>query len=116
MEAAGTPLPKEAMPEFTFIVGAAGKSIAKTASKEDKATITVDPKKDPPTIDNLHESGGTKGKTQYGIYKLEGDKWTVCMTRPGVEESDRPKDFGTKDTMNVLFVFERAKKAKKKKG
>jgi hypothetical protein len=38
------------------------------------------------------------------------------MTRPGVEESDRPKDFATKDTMNVLFVFERAKKAKKKKG
>ena len=29
------------------------------------------------------------------------------MTRPGVAEGDRPKDFTTKDTANVVFVFER---------
>ena len=37
------------------------------------------------------------------------------MTRPGVAESDRPKNFTTKDTANVLFVFERVKEEKKKK-
>ena len=71
--------------------------------------MSVDPTKNPRTIDNLHESGTHKGKKQLGIYKLEGDKWTVCMTQPGVADSDRPKGFATKDTSNVVFVFERVK-------
>jgi len=113
MEANGALLPKDSTPAFTFIVGANGKSIAKTPQGDEQATITVDLKKNPKTVDNLHESGASKGKKQYGIYKLEGDKWTVCMTRPGAAESDRPKDFATKDTANVVFVFERQKDDKK---
>jgi uncharacterized protein (TIGR03067 family) len=80
---------------------------------ETGATISVNPGKDPRTIENRHESGPSKGKTQYGIYKLEGDKWTVCMTPPGAEASGRPKDFATKGTTNVVFVFERVKAVKK---
>ena len=113
LEAGGKPLPKEAIPEFTFIIGADGKSTGKMAKSEYTATITVNPKKDPKTIDNLHESGAQKGKKQYGIYKLEGDKFTVCMTPPGSAEGDRPKDFTTKGTTNVVFVFERVKADKK---
>lgn len=109
MEAGGTVLPKESTPSFVFTVGPNGKSNAKTPQHDDQATISVDPAKSPRTIDNLHESGASKGKKQYGIYKLEGDKWTVCMTKPGAEESDRPKSFSTKDTGNVLFIFERQK-------
>src|SRR6185369_5670841 len=95
MEAGGQALPKNSLPEFIFTVGAGGKATAKFGQQEDQATITVDPGKNPKTIDNAHESGATKGKKQYGVYKLEGDKWTVCMSQPGVAESDRPKDFGT---------------------
>ena len=113
LEAGGKPLPKEAIPDFTYIIGADGKATGKMAKSEYTATMTVNPKKDPKTIDNLHESGAQKGKKQYGVYKLEGDKWTVCMTRPGVAESDRPKDFKTKDSTGVLFVFERIKENKK---
>lgn len=113
LEAGGQTLPKDSIPEFTFTVSANGKSTAKTAQSEDQATIAVDPKKTPRTIDNAHESGMYKGKKQYGIYKLEGDKWTVCMTAPGAAESDRPKDFTTKGSANVLFVFERIKEDKK---
>ena len=50
---------------------------------------------------------------QYGIYKLEGDTFTVCITPPGKTEVDRPKDFSTKDSNNVIFVFERVKEEKK---
>lgn len=113
MEAGGMSFPKESVPDFTFIVAADGKSIGRSPASEYQATITVDPTKSPRTIDNLHESGAQKGKKQYGIYKLDGDKWTVCMTRPGVAEADRPKDFATKDTANVVFVFERLKEDKK---
>jgi uncharacterized protein (TIGR03067 family) len=113
MEAGGKELPKDNLPQFTFIVGPDGKSTARTAQGEERATITVDPKKTPRTIDNRHESGAAKGQKQYGIYMLEGDRWTVCMTRPGAAESDRPKDFNTKGTANVVFVFERVKEKKR---
>ena len=73
MEAGGKPLPKESVPDFTFIVAANGKSIGKSPQSEYQATITVDPKKSPRTIDNLHESGDQKGKKQkYVVYAREG--------------------------------------------
>jgi uncharacterized protein (TIGR03067 family) len=109
LEAGGKALPKEAIPDFTYIIGADGKATGKMAQSEYTATMTVNPKKDPKTIDNVHESGEQKGKKQYGVYKLEGDKFTVCMTPPGRAEGDRPKDFTTKDTTNVVFVFERVR-------
>ena len=113
-EAGGKPLPKESIPAFTFIVGANGKCTARFGQTETTATITVDPGKDPRTIDNRHESGASKGKTQYGIYKREGDRWTVCMTPPGSAADSRPKVFETKNTTNVVFVFERVKEGKKR--
>jgi len=113
VEAGGKPFPKDSVPAFTFVIGADGKSKGQSPGKEYQAKITVNPQKKPKTMDNLHESGDQKGKTQYGIYKLDGDRLTVCMTPPGGAEGDRPKDFMTKDTANVVFIFERGKKDKK---
>ena len=112
-EAAGKPFPKDGIPAFTFVIAADGKATGKTPQDDLSFTITVNRKKNPKTIDNLHESGDQKGKRQYGIYKLEGDKFTVCMTPPSNAEGNRPKDFTTKDTSNVVFVFERVKEDKK---
>src|SRR5262245_21324225 len=55
---------------------------------------TVDPEKSPKTVDELRVSGPLKGTTCYGIYKLEGDTFTVCYafaanSRPGVFESKK---------------------------
>ncbi len=113
LEAGGKPLPKEAVVDFTFIVGGDGKSIGRAPKSEYQAKVSVDPKKNPKTIDNAHETGQHKGKMQYGIYKLEGEKWFVCMTAPGAAEGDRPKSFDTKDSKNVVFTFERIKEEKK---
>src|SRR5262245_6172152 len=98
LEVGGVPLPKEPVPDFTFISGADGECTGKMVKSEYRATISVDPKKNPKTMDNAHEAGASKGKKQYGVYKLEGDKLTVCITAPGGAEADRPKDFNTKDT------------------
>jgi uncharacterized protein (TIGR03067 family) len=113
MEAAGKPWPKDAVLNFTMDIGADGKSTGKLPEEEFHFTNSVNPQKTPKTIDISHVSGEQKGKKQYGIYKLDGDKWTVCVTPPGSAESDRPKDFNTKDTTNVVFVFERVKGDKK---
>jgi uncharacterized protein (TIGR03067 family) len=114
IEAGGKSFPKEFVPPFTFTIGADGKATGKTPKGEYDAKISVDPSKKPRTIENMHETGDHKGKKQYGIYKLEGDKFTVAMTAPGAEEKDRPKDFmTTKETPFVIFIFERVKDEKK---
>ena len=113
VEAVGKPFPKDAIPAFTMVVAEDGKSTGQTPKGEFRFTMTVNSKKNSKTIDILHESGEQKGKRQYGVYKLEGDKFTVCVTPRGSAEADRPKDFATKDTTNVVFVFERVKEDKK---
>ena len=114
VEAAGKPLPKDGLPAFTMIIAAGGKSTGRMPKNEFQFTITIDPEKSPKTIENLHLSGDQKGKKQYGIYKLEGDTFTVCMSRAGAAEGDRPKEFSTKDSTCVVFVFERIKEGKKR--
>lgn len=113
LEANGMQLPKEAVPDFTFTVGADGKSNGKMPKGEYESKLSVDPKATPKTIDNAYETGPHKGQKQFGIYKRDGDKWTVCMTPPGAAEKDRPKTFDTKGTTNVVFVFERVNDDKK---
>lgn len=72
LEAGGRPLPTESVIDFTFIVGADGKSIGKMGATEYQSQISVDPTKNPMTIDNAHQTGTHQGKKQYGIYKLDG--------------------------------------------
>jgi uncharacterized protein (TIGR03067 family) len=47
--------------------------------------------KTPAEID-LTETEGGKTKTMYGIYKLDGDLLTICLSDSGKPE-DRPKEF-----------------------
>jgi uncharacterized protein (TIGR03067 family) len=55
-----------------------------------KARFKSDPSKSPKTIDYVNTAGANKGKTQLGIYELEGDLLRVCMAAPG---SERPSRF-----------------------
>jgi len=113
LEAGGKPLPKGAVPDFLFTVGADGKATGRMGKIEYQSRVSVDPNKKPRTIDNLHETGAQKGKKQFGIYKVEEGRWIVCMTAPGAKEGDRTKTFDTKNTASVVFIFERVKEEKK---
>ena len=74
-----------------------------------KAKITVDPSKTPKTIDYQMTGGFTKGKTQLGIYELDGDTFKSCFGKPGAE---RPTDFTTKPGDGRTFsVWKREKPA-----
>ena len=77
-----------------------------------KATITVDPSKNPKTIDYQMTEGFTKGKTQLGIYELDGDTLKSCFSAAGAQ---RPKDFTTKPgDGRTVSVWKREKAEDKK--
>jgi uncharacterized protein (TIGR03067 family) len=55
-----------------------------------KAKFTVDPTKQPKTIDYEILEGSAKGKFQHGIYELFGDRARFCMSEP---DKPRPTEF-----------------------
>jgi uncharacterized protein (TIGR03067 family) len=74
-----------------------------------KAKITIDPSKQPKTIDYAMSEGLNKGKTLHGIYEVDGDTLKSCFGGPGAE---RPADFTNKTgDHRTLSVWKRAKPA-----
>ena len=74
-----------------------------------KAKITIDPSKKPKTIDYQMTDGFTKGKTQLGIYEVDGDTFKSCFGKPGTE---RPTEFTSKPgDGRTLSVWKREKQA-----
>jgi uncharacterized protein (TIGR03067 family) len=73
-----------------------------------KAKFTIDPAKTPKAIDYTFTGGPTAGKTQYGIYELDGDTVKFCFASPG---QDRPAEFTTKPgSGRTLSVWKRTAK------
>ncbi|MBI3411969.1 MAG: TIGR03067 domain-containing protein [Planctomycetes bacterium] len=109
MEIGGEKFPADKLPEFSFTLDADGIAKVKTPEEDVEVTLKVNPAKKPKTIEVDHQTGQEKGKKQLGIYKLEGDRFTVITTIPGGEESNRPKDFDSSKVKTPLMVFERVK-------
>ena len=74
----------------------------------DEGTFTIDPSKKPKTMDYMVTDGPNKGKTQLGIYELDGDTAKFCFAVPGAE---RPTDFTSKEgSGRTLSVWKKEKK------
>ena len=58
-----------------------------------KAKITIDPSKNPKTIDYDVTDGVAAGKKTLGIYEIDGETFKACFGKPGGE---RPADFTSK--------------------
>jgi len=70
-------------------------------------SFKLDPAKKPKAVDFTHLEGSEKGKSEAGIYALEGDKVTFCASGPG---KPRPAEFVSKKGTDAgLFVLQRAK-------
>jgi uncharacterized protein (TIGR03067 family) len=81
-------------------------TISKEASYKGKLTLNASAS--PKTIDLTYSEGPEKGNKSLGIYQLDGDTWTICVTLAGAK--DRPTKFETKpDSGLALETLKRAK-------
>lgn len=72
-----------------------------------EGTLRVDPAKKPKTFDLLITVGHAAGTRNPGIYRLAGDRWTICLATRG---SRRPRTFATAPGSGlVLETLERGK-------
>lgn len=65
-------------------------------------SIKVDPDKTPGAIDFTYVDGPRKGEKVPGIYKVEGDRYTMC--RPLRGEDPRPKEFTAGSGSGLMMV------------
>jgi uncharacterized protein (TIGR03067 family) len=91
--------------KFTFD----GKSyVNKMDEMVEEGSYAIDATKTPKTIDFDIKTGDDKGKKQLGIYKIEGDKLTIVVAKPGGNE--RPASFKAEAGAEVAeVVLEREK-------
>jgi uncharacterized protein (TIGR03067 family) len=73
-----------------------------------EGTFELDPTKNPRTMKATYTAGPNKGKSRIGIYKFEGDTFTICYSDFGKNEP--PKDFATKSgSREIVIVSKRDK-------
>lgn len=96
----------------------ADKMIMMKGGKEDPATYKLDNSKTPHEIDLTgKETTGPKGKEKekeekmYGIYKLEGEKLTLCIAMSD-KAADRPKEFKTSADAKTFVMMMTLQKKK----
>jgi uncharacterized protein (TIGR03067 family) len=100
-EAGGMPLPLEVTRNFKLSFQ--GKTfITYIGDQKREGTYTVDPGKNPRTIDITLTSGPDKGKTQLAVYSVLGNTLRICGAEPGRE---RPAGFETRDRPGVILLM-----------
>ena len=92
--------------KLTFEKGMLTIKSKKENKKEEKGTYKLDPSTTPRSID-FQEQG--KDKVMKGIYKLDGDKLTICVSPEA--ETKRPTEFSAKaGSAQMLLELKREKK------
>lgn len=72
--------------------------------EKEEGTLKIDQTKKPKTIDVVITAGQEKGKTQLGVYEVEGESLKITVNMPG--DQDRPKELGKGA---AVFVFKKQK-------
>src|SRR5436309_2876477 len=98
----GQPMPEDMLKQMKRVCKGDEITVTMGGQLYLKAKINLDPSKKPKTIDYQMTGGPTNGKTQLGIYELQGGQFKACFAAPGAE---RPTDFtsqsGDKRTVSL---------------
>jgi uncharacterized protein (TIGR03067 family) len=106
-EEGGKPVTEEQARKFKLVVDGDRYTYTVEDGSEEQGTIKLDPGQKPKAMDVMIQSGDDKGKSQHGIYEVEGDTLKLCFAPPGEE---RPKEFATKEgSMTTVLIFKRQK-------
>jgi uncharacterized protein (TIGR03067 family) len=100
-EVNGTQIQENALEQFKLRIEGNKWSVTTNQGKIE-ATITIDPAKNPKTIDFAYTEGQQKGQSTRGIYSLEGDRIKLCRTL--TEDKERPAGFASQPESGFLPV------------
>jgi uncharacterized protein (TIGR03067 family) len=99
----GRPKPLPAGATWVFTADGKAEFWVGRGKPADRFTYTADPRKDPAEVDITGP-----GETVRAIYRVEGDKLTLCLAQPG---ADRPKEFDAPPGSDaVLWTLKRVPK------
>ncbi|HEV3138047.1 MAG TPA: TIGR03067 domain-containing protein [Pirellulales bacterium] len=98
-EEGGQPLSEEIVKTAKLTI-TGDKHVVQLGSETINGTHTVNPLEKPKSIDASDTTGRFAGKTTYGIYKLEGDEFSVSFAPPG---EPRPNQFSTQNHFGRLL-------------
>lgn len=101
LEVDGKVVPEEKLQGTTLVIkGDKYMTIVKDTKRE--VTLTLDPSKDPKTIDMAFPDGTNAAKVGKGIYRIEGDTFIICRAQS--TDGERPTQFGTWPNTGVFMV------------
>jgi uncharacterized protein (TIGR03067 family) len=102
MQMNGQKFPAAAFDGMTLLVDGEAYKQMRGGTALEEGKIKFFPDKTPKEVDMMITEGPNKGKTQLGIYKLEGDTATFCVVEPGLKT--RPTDFTSDAGSNRMIV------------
>jgi uncharacterized protein (TIGR03067 family) len=99
----GKKLPPEHFKEVTSVLVYRDGKYNEVVMGEDTeaGTYKIDATKNPPTIDFSVTAGKQKGKTQVGLFKIDGDILTLALGKYGT--ADRPKNLDGTDSYVLIL-------------
>jgi uncharacterized protein (TIGR03067 family) len=79
----GKTTPPQQIGDMKIVIANQQYTTTKAGSVIEQATITIDPSKQPKTIDLAFSLGEVKGQTVLGIYEITGDSLRFAFAEPG---------------------------------
>lgn len=102
-EEAGRVIAPERLQDQTLTLEARRYFVKRGDEIEEQGTFSLDPETMPRAIDLKIQKGADEGKTQPGIYTLDGETLRIAFGKPGAKQ--RPRAFATSGDGAALFVM-----------
>jgi len=110
----GMKAPEEVTKGFESVTIKGDKMTMKLAKEGDKvATIKIDAKSKPATIDITPDEGPEKGKAMAGIWKMEKNVLTIALAEG--KDAKRPADFDGKGKDDIVIELTKEEKKEEPK-